>query len=52
MLFGSAIIDALTMILSGNQEDHFTFTFVPLLEIILKFAIAAVAAFAYFKRKR
>ena len=43
MIFGSVLIDGITIILSGGQTDRFTFLFVPLLEIIAKFLIAAVA---------
>jgi hypothetical protein len=43
MLFGSLIIDGITIILSGGQPDRFTFLFVPLVEMIIKFVMAGFA---------
>ncbi len=44
-------MDGTTLILPSNKGDHFTFIFMPLLEIGLKLSIAVVSAILYFTRK-
>lgn len=39
MVIGSSIVDVLTIIISTDQSDKFTFLFMPLLEIVIKVAI-------------
>lgn len=51
MLLGSIVVDGITIILSSGKGEHFTFLFMPILEIVIKFGIAAVSALHYYANK-
>lgn len=51
MLLGSILVDGITIILASGKGEHFTFLFMPILEIIIKIGITAVSAVHYYANK-
>lgn len=51
MVFGSILVDVISIVISSGSGGAFTTVFIPILEILIKIGIVLICALDYFNRK-
>ena len=52
MVFGTILVDIISIILSSGKGGSFTTVFIPILEIIIKIGIVLFCAYDYFNNRK